>query len=221
MTEQREDQNSNDARSSRFSLMPKSRFEAFSDGVLAIVITILVLELAVPGESNDLLSALGAEWASYLGYLVSFVFVGGIWLAHADLSRFMKQTDRVLMRLNLLLLLFVSFLPYTTSLMAEHLTDAGQRVGVVIFGANLFVGSLMMSLLAAYVGRHPELAADELDREQARSFVRRRVALLVLNGLSVVVGFLLPTVAVVLYLAVTVGFVAEPLVNLRRLHRGR
>ena len=76
-----------DEQGTRFRLMPKTRFEAFSDGVLVIVITILVLELAVPEESENLLEARGEQWASYLGYVVSFVFVGGIWLAHADVSR--------------------------------------------------------------------------------------------------------------------------------------
>jgi len=219
MEAQKEDAVGEGSRESRFSLLPKSRFEAFSDGVLAIVITILVLELSVPEESEGLLSALGAEWATYLGYIVSFVFVGGIWLSHADLSRYLKRTDGVLMRLNLVMLLFVSFLPYTTSLMAEHLTDAGQRVGVVIFGTNLFLGSLMMSLLAAYVGRHPDLAIDEFDREQATSLGRRRRVLLGVNGVSVAIGFFLPTVAVLLYLVVTVGFVVEPLIHFRRPHR--
>lgn len=204
---------------SRFSLMPKSRFEAFSDGVLAIVITILVLELAVPEEPDGLLQALGEQWTSYLGYIVSFVFVGGIWLAHADLSRFMKQSDRGLMRVNLLMLLFVSFLPYTTSLVAEHLGDAGQRVAVVIFGANLFLGSLMMTLLAAYVGRHTELTLDEIDQEEVLSFVRRRWALVGVTGVAAAVGFVLPAAAVGLYLLVTIAFVIEPLIHIRRSHR--
>jgi len=204
-----------DEQGTRFRLMPKSRFEAFSDGVLAIVITILVLELAVPEESENLLEALGEQWPSYLGYIVSFVFVGGIWLAHADVSRLMKQSDRVLMRLNLLMLLFVSFLPYTTSLMAEHLGDAGQHTAVVVFGANLFLGSLMMTLLAAYVGRHPELTRDELDREEVESFVRRRWVLVAVVGVETVIGIFLPAVAVVLYLVATVAFVVEPLIRIR------
>ena len=200
----------------RVRLLPKSRLDAFTDGVLAIVITLLVLELEVPEEATELLAALGEEWASYLGYIVSFVFVGGIWLAHVDLTRFIKRSDSVFMRLNLVMLLFVSFLPFTTNLAATHLTDAGERVAVVIFGLDLLLASLMMSALAAYVARHRDLVADEVDTEEARAFVRRRWVGVVVMGAATAIGLIAPNIAVALYLFATLLFIVEPLVRLQR-----
>jgi uncharacterized membrane protein len=99
----------------------KARFDAFSDGVFAIVITLLVLELHVPTGRQHLASVLGEEWPRYLGYFVSFAFIGGIWIAHSTVSHFIRAVDATLMRLNLVLLLFVSLLPFTTGILATHL----------------------------------------------------------------------------------------------------
>ena len=200
----------------RAGLLPKSRLDAFTDGVLAIVITLLVLELDVPEESTDLLAALGEQWASYLAYIVSFVFVGGIWLAHVDLTRFIKRSDKVLMRLDLVMLLFVSFLPFTTSLAATHLTDAGERLAVVIFGLDLLLASLMMSALADYVAKHRDLVADEVDTEEARAMVRRRWVGVAVMGAATAIALVAPSIAVALYVVATLSFIVEPLVRLRR-----
>jgi uncharacterized membrane protein len=102
-------------------LVPIGRLEAFSDGVFAIAITLLVLELHVPSGHGSLLKALEGEWSRYLGYFVSFAFIGGVWVAHSTLTRFIKAADSDLMRLNLMLLLFVSFLPFTTAIASTHL----------------------------------------------------------------------------------------------------
>src|SRR5271169_4260947 len=102
-------------------LLPTSRLEAFSDGVFAIAITLLVLELHVPTGHEALVKGLEHEWPRYLGYFVSFAFIGGVWVAHSTMTRFIKAADPDLMRLNLMLLLFVSFLPFTTAIAATHL----------------------------------------------------------------------------------------------------
>ena len=136
-------------------LLPTTRLEAFSDGVFAIAITLLVLELHVPTDPQELLRELGAEWPSYLGYFVSFAFIGGVWMAHSNLTRFTKAADQVMMGLNLVLLLFVSFLPFTTSLLANHLDDSAAHIAVVIFGVNLTLASLMVNVMFGYASRTP------------------------------------------------------------------
>ncbi len=73
--------------SKRTDLLPKSRLEAFSDGVFAIAITLLVLEIEVPMGTESLWQALAEEWPSFLGYLVSFVFIGGLWMTHVSVTR--------------------------------------------------------------------------------------------------------------------------------------
>ena len=88
-----------------------TRTEAFSDGVFAIAITLLVLDISVPeSELNDLWSAVGHQWPSYLGYATSFITIGGIWLAHHSVFRRLRHANTVVMRINLALLMAVAFL---------------------------------------------------------------------------------------------------------------
>jgi uncharacterized membrane protein len=94
--------------------------EAFSDGVFAIAITLLVLEISVrEGASEDLLGAFLEQWPSYLAYLVSFATIGAAWLAHSTITHYLHGVDAVFLRVNLLLLLLISFLPFPTGLVAD------------------------------------------------------------------------------------------------------
>ena len=96
--------------------------EAFSDGVFAIAITLLVLELAVPaGSEKDLLGAVIAQWPSYLAYIVSFATIGVAWLTHSVMTEQLDRVDATFVRLNLLVLLVVSFIPFPTRLVAESI----------------------------------------------------------------------------------------------------
>jgi uncharacterized membrane protein len=99
-----------------------ARMEAFSDGVFAIAITLLVLELSVPpGSEEHFLSAVLSQWPSYLGYIVSFATIGAIWLSHNSITHYLHSASTTFLRLNLALLLVVSFLPFPTKLLAENL----------------------------------------------------------------------------------------------------
>ena len=151
--------------SSQGRLLPTDRLEAFSDGVFAIAITLLVLELHVPTGQEALLRGLEHEWPRYLGYFVSFAFIGGVWIAHSNLTRFIKAADPDLLRLNLMLLLFVSFLPFTTAIAATHLfasnlslreitiSTSTERVAVVVFGLNMTLAALMVYLMLRHAAR--------------------------------------------------------------------
>src|SRR5258708_19086807 len=95
-------------------LLPTGRLEAFSDGVFAIAIPLLVLELHVPAGHEPLVKGLEHEWPRYLGYFVSFAFIGGGGVAHSHLTRVINAADPDPMRLYLMLFLFLSFLPLAT-----------------------------------------------------------------------------------------------------------
>jgi uncharacterized membrane protein len=200
-------------------LLPTNRFEAFSDGVFAIAITLLVLELKVPEESEGFLHALGSEWHAYLAYLVSFSFIGSSWIAHANLSRFIKATDGAMMRLNLALLLFVSLLPFTTSLMATSLEGDAKHVVVFLFGLNLTLAAFMVSVMIRHAVRTPGIVDDELAEHELQGFARERASGLIALALATVVGLLLPRVGIVVYLVVSVVFLLEPLARLSRRRR--
>jgi len=102
---------------------PTSRLEAFSDGVFAIAITLLILEIKVPppGAAGELGPALARLWPSYLALVTSFANVGVMWINHHRLFGLIERTDEGLLGLNLLLLLGVTLVPFPTALLAEHL----------------------------------------------------------------------------------------------------
>lgn len=196
--------------------LPTNRLEAFSDGVFAIVVTLLVLELSVPEGEENLWRELVAEWPAYLGYIVSFTFIGGSWIAHSTATSFMKAADAVLMRLNLVLLLFVSFLPFSTSLMATHLGGSGERLSVVLFGLDITLAALLVNVVVGYAGRNPRLAADDLAEEKLRSFEKERRVALGLLALATLVGVFLPVLAVMVFLLISVLMLVDPLWRARR-----
>jgi len=208
--------------SRREHLLPTTRLEAFSDGVFAIAITLLVIELHVPAGNEVLVKGLEHEWPRYLGYFVSFAFIGGVWIAHSTMTRFLKAADPELMRLNLLLLLFVSFLPFTTAIAATHLfasnlsfhevtvSSLTERVSAVLFGLNLTLAALMLYLMLRHAGRSSDVAADDLAEEELQAFAAQRRSAVLLQAGATVVGAFLPLLSVVFYLALAIFYVIDP-----------
>ena len=194
------------------------RFSAFSDGVFAIAITLLVLELPVPPEDVPLLPALLEAWPEFLGYFMSFAFIGGIWLTHAGLTRLMKRGDTVANGANLLLLLFVAILPFSTSVMVTHLSSPDVGAAVFLYGANLLFASLTLTLLIRYIAREPSLVADDIADETLRRIAKQRWLSIGLISIAVAIALIVPTVAVGLYLIEAILLLVFPLVGM---HRGQ
>jgi uncharacterized membrane protein len=142
--------------------------EAFSDGVFAIAITLLVLDIGVPdGSGDDLLGAVAAQWPSYLAYLVSFSTIGAVWLVHSVVTEYLDRATPVLIRVNLLLLMVVSVLPFPTRLLADYIGGVdSRRVAATIYGLNLLLVALVVSLVWRYAMRQnlirPDVAAEDV-----------------------------------------------------------
>jgi uncharacterized membrane protein len=151
-----------------------SRTEAFSDGVFAIAITLLVLDLRVPSEEfHDLPAGILHQWPAYLGYATSFITIGGIWLSHHGIFARLRYVNAQVMRLNLALLLTVSFLPYPTRLMAEAIRDAdAERTAVIFYGLALSAVSLTIGALWAAVLRDRELLARDVSGQEINAATR-------------------------------------------------
>ena len=131
--------------------MGTSRMEAFSDGVIAIAITLLVLEVTVRPPGTPLEQFLRG-WPSYLAYLVSFVTIGAAWIGHHALTERLDHTDPVLLRLNLLFLLLIGFLPFPTRMVTDSLTEGidAERVAVVVYGLTLLAIRVAFFAMDAY-----------------------------------------------------------------------
>jgi len=120
----------------------RSRLEAFSDGVFAVAITLLALNITVAGPGHGALThQLGSHWPAFVAYLISFFTIGIIWVNHHSLIKSVKSPDRTLLYLNLVLLLFVVLIPFSTATAAEYLTegDWNSRVAMALY-AGVFLG---------------------------------------------------------------------------------
>jgi uncharacterized membrane protein len=170
--------------------METSRVEAFSDGVFAVAITLLALDLR-PGEGPTLgrqLLERGAV-AHYAAYVVSFLVIGIIWVNHHAVFRQIARIDRVLLFANLLLLLFVAAIPFPTALLAEHLTEpVDAHPAAFAYSAVMFLMGASFGLLWWWAVRGGRLLDHPMNRAQERVALRRftvgNVAYLALMGLA-------------------------------------
>jgi TMEM175 potassium channel family protein len=122
--------------------MDRSRLEAFSDGVFAVAITLLALDLTVEGYGHGpLIDQLHDKWPSFLAYLISFFMIGIVWVNHHALVRSIIKVDRLLLFLNLVLLLFVVLIPFTTATEASYFphNDGDARLAMALY-AGVFLG---------------------------------------------------------------------------------
>jgi uncharacterized membrane protein len=222
MSDAPEQQTADDAAARReLYALPLDRFSAFSDGVFAIAITLLVLQISVPHEGARLLPALREQWPELLGYYISFAFIGSLWIVHAGITKFMKRGDPVAYALNLLLLLFVGLLPFATDLMVTHLAGADGKIAVLVYGVDLLLASCVLSLLILYLAHEPGLLVDDIAESTLRRVTRQRWIAIGLNVFAIGVALVAPQVAVGLYLVQTTILLIVPLVGLRRHRRQR
>jgi uncharacterized membrane protein len=200
--------------------LPLDRFNAFSDGVFAIAITLLVLELTVPAPEDRLLPILAEQWQEFLGYLISFAFIGGLWVSHAGMTKLMRRADGVAYGIDLIMLLFVGLLPFSTSMMVTHLSGPDVTAAVVIYGTNVLLASLALSLLMFYIVRERSLVDGDVADETLDAKVRQRWIVIAVNLAGIALALVAPLAAVGVYLIMTFVALALPLVRLRR-HRQR
>jgi uncharacterized membrane protein len=154
------------------------RLEALSDGVFAIAITLLVLDLAVPprevAREGGLAAALAHQWPSYAAYLTSFMIIGIIWVNHHTMFDKVRQVDRPVLFLNLLLLLTVSVIPFPTRLLAEYLTAGDDaHVAAAVYSATMLAMGLSYSALWLAITRDVGLLHEHLDPAANRAALRR------------------------------------------------
>jgi uncharacterized membrane protein len=138
-------------------LRETDRLEFFSDGVFAIVATLLVVEIKAPSVAElhgmPLLAFLNTQWPSYVAFVASFLFIGIAWAAHHDMFYYIKRTTHVLLMINLIFLMSIALQPFSTALVARHFGHADQRTAVIIYYAVLLTASLSYNAMWQYAMR--------------------------------------------------------------------
>ncbi|MEP6598484.1 MAG: TMEM175 family protein [Actinomycetota bacterium] len=155
--------------------MRTSRLEAFSDGVFAIAITLLVLDLRVnEAHRHDLRQALWFDlWPSYAAYVVSFFVIGVIWVNHHTVLDTLVRVDKTLIVLNMCLLFTVVTIPFTTSLFAEYLQEGDRaKIAAAIYSGLMLLHGVLWTTFWAYAVNHSHLLGPGIDRVKAKSSVR-------------------------------------------------
>jgi len=193
-------------------VLSKGRMEAFSDGVFAFAATLLVLDLALRPPGTPLEQVLHA-WSGYLAYVVSFLTIGGAWLLYTALTDQLARADSLFLRLNLLVLLVVVFLPFPTGLVADALHDtsvlhetSSERVYVTMYGLTLLAIRLLGSALDAYA-RHEHLSSPHQDGEEMHRDRRKLLPVVIGYAIAILIGLALPVAAVALYFGIAVYLV--------------
>lgn len=158
------------------------RLEAFSDGVFAVAITLLVLNFKIPGidlppgklpGDMDLWHALGDEWPVLAAYVTSFATIGIMWLNHHRLFQHIKRINTVLVLLNLLLLLFIVFVPVPTALLAEYVNRPDQHAAAIVYSGTLFLTACCFNLLWRYASYHNRLIGKNVDSRAIQAISRQ------------------------------------------------
>jgi uncharacterized membrane protein len=184
------------------------RLEAFSDGVFAIAVTLLVLDIAIPaGAQSHLLRTVAGLWPAYLAYAVSFATIGAVWLGHNAITEYLDRTDTTFVRLNLLLLLFVAFLPFPTRLFADYIgEDRPERVAATIYGIILLLTLTLLWTLWRYAVR-AGLVRPDADDEEIQLLTQRLTPGLGGYLVLIVAGLFVPLIAVIGYLAIALFYI--------------
>jgi uncharacterized membrane protein len=173
--------------------MSTGRLEAFSDGVFAIAITLLVLEIPVPNvEHGGLADALLDEWPAYAAYVVGFATIGIIWINHHAVFGYIERADRGLLLLNLNLLLWVALIPWPTSLLAEYMRAGGsdERAAALVYALTMTIMGVSFGGMWLYITRHAGVGAvAQLEHAEVRARTWRFVIGVPLYVLSIALAF--------------------------------
>jgi uncharacterized membrane protein len=194
----------------------RARLEAFSDGVLAVVITLLALDLHTRADGPDSLATqLRDEWPSFAAFALSFFVVGVIWVNHHALFALVAQVDRTVMFLNLLLLMWVTTIPFTTAALSGYLRAGGAdtHLAVLLYGISNEGMGISFTLLLRHLLRR-QMLLWSVGGAEARTVLRRFGLGIVVYPVITAVGLVSPVAMLVLYAAQNGFYMSEQTPNL-------
>jgi len=188
--------------------IPLSRIEAFSDGVIAIIITLMILEIKVPtidssATSADIWAKVHAMLNPFVAYLLSFVMVGVLWVNHHQFLRQLKHADRNLLWYNLHLLFWMSILPIPTNFLGQ---DFHRPEITALYGFVMFMCALAFLLMREYVNRHHHLFIDNLSIELRKKARQKLISSAVLYFISIFAGYISVYISVGIFVLIPAAY---------------
>src|SRR4029453_13342626 len=188
------------------------RIEAFSDGVFAIAITLLIIEIGVPHVSGaeSLSKALGDLWPDYFAYVLSFVMIGIYWANHHSFFRLFVRTDHFFLILNVVFLMAIAFLPFPTAVLGEYLDDSAQRdTAVRLYALGLLLPAFGWLVVWLYANARG-IVDERLVPSYARFLTMQYLLSNVLYAGALAVSFLNAWVALTIVLVLTLLYLLPP-----------
>lgn len=186
--------------------MNKTRVEFFSDGVFAIAITLLVLEIKVP-ESGSVATGLLDLWPSYLAYTVSFIVIGAIWINHHAMFNWIARIDHQLLLFNTFHLLFIAFLPFPTAVLAEAFhTGSGRDVATAFYAGTLTIIGVLVNAMWWHAASHHELLNEAVSPGLARAIGKRFLVGPAGYGLATILAFVNPWLSIAIFIGLNAYF---------------
>ena len=188
------------------------RIEAFSDGVFAIAITLLIIEIGVPTLTSDegLTDALLDLWPKYAAYVLSFLIIGIYWANHHSFMRLFVRTDHYFLMLNVFFLMCIAFLPFPTAVLGEYLTDGGERTTAVAFYVfGLLLPAFSWFLVWLY-GNWDDLIDENLDPGYVRFLTMQYVVSVAVYMAAFLIALWQPYVALAIAVGLTLLYLLPP-----------
>jgi uncharacterized membrane protein len=190
--------------------MGTNRLESFSDGVIAVAITLLVLNIGVPGTDthHSLVSDLGRQWPEYLAYVISFLTIGIIWANHHTVFGQIARVNRTFLMINVVFLMVVAFTPFSTKVLASSMRS-GARAGGFEYGLTFTAMALCYAALWFYAAHNGRLLREDADPRTVSGISRSFRPGWALYALATASSFLSDYLATALFAAIAIFYVLE------------
>lgn len=187
--------------------LTKNRVEALADGVFATLMTVLVLTLALPAKTADTQTIALRLWAlrdSVFVYALSFIQLGVFWVGHHNMFHSIRKTTRIFLWLNILFLLSVGVIPFTTTVFGTALLDP---TAIIVYGVNLMLAGTMLYVIWWYATRGRELVDRDIDEHMISSVKRRILTGPLFSLSSIAFAYVLPILSLVFFVSALIFFI--------------
>ena len=179
------------------------RTEAFSDGVIAVAITLLILDIHVSNVNKDLLQALLSQWPTYLGYVTSFLVISIFWANHHNMFRHIYQVDYALLLINAYFLMCIAFIPFATALLTTYITSpTNQHTAAIVYGATLLLNGMLFNAIWWYAVWKRRLVRGDLDAPAVQRLTRGYLFGLPFYALAIVLSLINVELSLAFYIVI-------------------